>query len=392
MSVIVDHKLTFGVIGIGNAGSQVAALAKSQLGLDAVAINSAEQDASQVEGIEVIIIGDGNGTARNRDFAKEQFISTVEENMKRPGIKGVCDNQVVFIVASTGGGTGSGIGPSVYKILRSKYGEDTDFVFVGILPFDFEDNNMRINTIECINELITKVEDATYVLFSNALTGLSEHKGVAKVNKEIIDFMYILMGKTEVQTELTAIDDQELITLIRTPGRMVTFNITREISKFDLPVSGQKEYLTSILTKAFKTSHQLFTFSDSDAELEENTADKIGIITHLESDVQDNLDYNFLMETFNKPLSMFQHTSIKTTTDFDANISIIATGLGYPMESVGNIQKLIKLQLDREASRKNRNQPLPLGVNIKSAKELKSNGKSNKSTDENVVDILKGFI
>ena len=55
--------LEVGLIGIGNAGNQVASLAKEKLGIDVYAINSSEKDFETVpNGIPKKLIGDKKDT------------------------------------------------------------------------------------------------------------------------------------------------------------------------------------------------------------------------------------------------------------------------------------------------------------------------------------------
>ena len=64
-------KLKVGVIGLGNAGGQIAALAK-EAGMDAVAINVSSDDNATIEDMVVTFgIGNAMGSGKNRDRAKE---------------------------------------------------------------------------------------------------------------------------------------------------------------------------------------------------------------------------------------------------------------------------------------------------------------------------------
>ena len=63
--------LNVGVIGIGNCGNQIATLAKKECDCDVYAINTSENDlATLPEGIPRLLVGDAQGTGKNRDAAK----------------------------------------------------------------------------------------------------------------------------------------------------------------------------------------------------------------------------------------------------------------------------------------------------------------------------------
>ena len=72
--------LNLGIIGIGNAGNQVASLAAEVMGIDAICINSSEKDLSMVNGrAKKILIGDSKGAGKNRDEAKAFIKANIKE-------------------------------------------------------------------------------------------------------------------------------------------------------------------------------------------------------------------------------------------------------------------------------------------------------------------------
>ena len=64
--------LNVSVIGLGNAGSQVAALAMEKLGVAALAINSSEKDLQTIpSSVPHVLIGDTKGAGKERSAAKK---------------------------------------------------------------------------------------------------------------------------------------------------------------------------------------------------------------------------------------------------------------------------------------------------------------------------------
>ena len=64
--------LDISVIGIGNAGSQVASLASEKLSVPVLAINSSEKDLETIpSSIPHILIGDQRGSGKERLAAKK---------------------------------------------------------------------------------------------------------------------------------------------------------------------------------------------------------------------------------------------------------------------------------------------------------------------------------
>ena len=102
--------LSVGIIGIGTAGSQVAELAtKNQI--DAVVINSSENDLSTISNnIIKFPLGDLRGAGKNRTEAKKFLKDAIKKILNEENfIEFMDDKDVIFVISSTGGGTGSGI-------------------------------------------------------------------------------------------------------------------------------------------------------------------------------------------------------------------------------------------------------------------------------------------
>lgn len=115
--------LNVGVIGIGNAGGQVAKLVASSTNIPAFAINSSEDDMAALEGkLAAKCIGDKQGSGKNRDEAKRFLKGSILELTRDTDFIGFMqDLEAVCIVASTGGGTGSGTLPIMVKVIRDTF-------------------------------------------------------------------------------------------------------------------------------------------------------------------------------------------------------------------------------------------------------------------------------
>lgn len=70
--------LDVSVIGIGNCGSQIAALAMKKLNVPVLAINSSERDLQTLPGdVPSFMIGDAKGAGKERAAAKEMLKSSI---------------------------------------------------------------------------------------------------------------------------------------------------------------------------------------------------------------------------------------------------------------------------------------------------------------------------
>ena len=147
--------LKIGVIGIGNAGSQVAMVAEKNHHNVLVMNTSVKDLADEVLGKEMkaIRIGDGRGSGKDRensmDLLKSKGADGLREILDNPYFKSVVEPaDIVFICFSTGGGTGSGIGPYMAKLIGKAY-KSKLIIPYGILPKKSESVTAQANTIAC---------------------------------------------------------------------------------------------------------------------------------------------------------------------------------------------------------------------------------------------------
>ena len=140
-------------IGIGNAGNQVSELAYTEKQIPGIAINSSEKDFSSIKSITKMIIGDKQGAGKNRDeakkFIKEQIHGILSSDVF---LKHIEDNDVIFIISSIGGGTGSGMSPLMTDILSRKF-SDKFFVLVEIYPPLKESIAAQQNALDYLKEI-----------------------------------------------------------------------------------------------------------------------------------------------------------------------------------------------------------------------------------------------
>ena len=106
--------LNIGIIGIGNTGNQIASLGKERLNIPVLAINSSDRDLETVPKDiprKLIVTNDTDkqGAGKDRKLAKKYLKSSVTTLIEDKDVVELMDSvDVVFIISSTGGGTGSG--------------------------------------------------------------------------------------------------------------------------------------------------------------------------------------------------------------------------------------------------------------------------------------------
>lgn len=213
------------VIGCGNTGNQIAALAADR-GINGVAINTSTNDldtvVSKVRTIALeLSSGISQGAGKDRMTAKEYLRSSIMDLMHDSALRAdIAPCHTVFVVCSTSGGTGSGIGPLIYNILRDTFPE-TNFILCAVLGSQSESKQAQLNSLEFLKE-VDSMGDCTYMLYDNETKrNVPLDRALAAVNEDVVADMLVLSGQYNWTTNLESIDAEDMSRLIGTPGRLV---------------------------------------------------------------------------------------------------------------------------------------------------------------------------
>ena len=319
-----DLMLT-GVIGCGNAGSQVADLAQNE-GFDCFIINSSIRDMTTVNFPQerMAMIGEGRGVGKDRAKSKEYMKMCIKEQVINAKVfKDFMHlKEVVFIVSSTGGGTGSGLAPTLLNLLQHMY-PNTKFILVGILPTNEESYDTLENTIAYMQEL-SKL-NCSFMSYDNS-------KGAKlDINRAIIEDIKVFRGDY-IDTALNdAIDENDMAEILNNKGRIVIGRIdsiknTDPIDELLLDSITNNDYATDICGVSGKV--------------------KFGIMSTLTAQLSTKFDDNILSirKTIGEGI-LFKNIA----KGKDNRIAVMATGLNIPstrMSEIVDKVNEIKLQIE----------------------------------------------
>lgn len=324
--------LTAGIIGIGNAGGQVASLALSE-NIDVTVMNSSENDLSTIpDNVLKFPLGDLRGAGKNRGEAKKFLKESIRKILEEEKfIEFMNSKDVVFIISSTGGGTGSGMAPILSQILKKSF-PDVYIIIVGILPKIDEAYSTQINTLEYMEELYKKMDRATYMLYDNDKLGhLPSHIMMESINKSIVEDIKVLTGTYNHKTKYSSIDEKDMSMIISTTGRIVVASY-RDIKEKDLDTCSIDQKLVRLLREGTHAELQV-----------DRTIKRSGVIANLSPKLTESFDdhLSLMQKEIGAPIEEFTHVSINTEKVLPNNVFFIGAGLSPVNDRIEKINERV---------------------------------------------------
>ena len=356
--------LKVSVIGIGNAGGQVAAKAAENLNVPAMAINSSEKDLGTISGkVMKRVITDkeglGQGAGKNRSLAKKYLKDSIIKMLSDKEVNSfISDNDVVFIVSSTGGGTGSGTAPLMTSILSSTF-VDIKFIMVGITPVNSEALSAQVNSLEYLKEVYDILQNQTYMIYDNEkMSDLPSYQMMGEINDEIVKDIDVIRCAHNNPTPYDSIDEEDMSRLISFPGLL---NIVRldNIKEKDVNNTSIEDML---LKKLKSNAHVDFQ------------RDKVivatGVISNLEESIANTFDNHIpkVVDYIGSPDHDFTHFSIHTDRGLENNVYLIMSGLSPINDKVQAISDRIDQIQEKQKTAASEDHALSINVKDISSK------------------------
>lgn len=215
-------RLKIGVLGIGNAGSQVAFEAKKEE-FEAIIVNVSKEDTATIKDVDNFIIGNEMGSGKNRDVAKRYGKESIKDMLNQDLFsKFVNSCQVVFVVYSLAGGTGAALGPMTTAVLKAKYRNDDDskrirFINVGIAPALSESLQGQENMIATLKELSSY--PSCFALYdNNNFADYPVQEMMSRVNHQIVEDLKVIRGDYNLLSRYNQIDPQDMLNIMSFDG------------------------------------------------------------------------------------------------------------------------------------------------------------------------------
>lgn len=153
-------KKEIGFVAVGQAGGNIGNLLEEK-GFNVLYLNTSAEDLSTLASAKhKYHIKGGEGCNKDREKAMGLLAKDYEKIIEE--IKNKVPEKMVFVIFSTGGGTGSGLGPVLVDILSDELEKKAGAV--AVLPGKDETIKAIMNSYQCVKEL-ADVENASACFF-----------------------------------------------------------------------------------------------------------------------------------------------------------------------------------------------------------------------------------
>lgn len=316
------------VIGIGAAGNKAAMeLIKSNVVplKNVLLVNSTSKDIpeefSSNDG-KVVQIGtdDLNGCGKEREEGKALALKALQSNKLDLDAFLYPDIDIVTIVTSTEGGTGSGASVIIAKYLKEVLKMNVHvFAFTG---FE-EDTRGLLNTVEFFKDMSDEytVQVVRNKKFMQA-TNNNLIKAEELANKEFAVRMDVLLGNS-IKASNQNIDDTDLFKIATNPGYM-------DIQYKEI---GEKVRNTSQFNDIIKEM-----IDDSKGmDINDPSQTLMGVIVNMPENETSSIDHEFngLVDHYGFPFEKFKH--IQNEKGMSTFIAFICTGMKIPVQEIQDI-------------------------------------------------------
>lgn len=310
------------IIGIGNCGSQIVKACMSSPRLADAALYSIDSVTSSVDSefidrVKVIpIISDGNnGSGRDRERGAEMYeIHEDKDEFAEMYTAAMNAKEPVLVITSSAGGTGSG---ATVPLCRALVARGVTVIPIIITPDLSEPDAYHLNTNDLFSEL-SRIKNSdrepgvpSYTIFQNPKGTMNYDP----INKDVVNLIEIILGTRNDYTTRDSIDDSDLNTILRTPGRFIATSAT----------APNAEALRKLITSRVFSSYQP---SWTESEIESLTIMTGYSLKSMFADA----DYNAVFEDIRRriPNRFDEYKNVVNSDSSECEATVIIAGLPRP--------------------------------------------------------------
>mgnify|MGYP005981397907 FL=1 len=294
-----------GFVAVGQAGGNIGKLLEAK-GFKVLYLNTSKEDLETLKGVKYAYhIAGGEGCNKDRSKAKQLVIEDFD-NISRE-IYEKLDVSIIYVVFSSGGGTGSGCGPMLIDLLLDDIASGVSSIetvgAVTVIPAENESIKAQINCYECFEELTGIENIASTIVIDNS-------KGdKLQLNRGMVNAFYNLIEiPSRDNDERGNIDRAEIKETLAAKGMLM-------VTKLSV-----KESSTAAVLESFKNS--IFAPIEPDRVIKYITMTSTG-----------NVDLDAIEKEAGIPIDVFQ--------TYNDNCTICClSGLNYPKTRLDRVYQL----------------------------------------------------
>lgn len=345
------------IVGLGAAGNKAAINLierKVVTSEQVLLINSTLRDVpADYKSVAVQYANARGGCGKEREMAKRLCLESIQDGALNCLDELITDeDELVILIASSEGGTGSGSIP----VLAQYYSQVIGIPVHCVVFTGFEEDNRGLqNTIEFFQEMF---EDYTIQAISNKkFLDATNHKLKAEkaANDELADRISILIGKDIIESEQN-IDETDLYKVSTTPGYMT-------IGKASLDKIKNTEQYNKIVADMIDNTFSL--------DITDKTIKRLGVFLNVSERIENMVDFNqtVLKDKLGIPYEIFSHVQYDDSKE--QSISFIAGGLNMPIDEVKDIYSRYSKEVEKMNTKKDNFFDFMSGLKTEEKKEQK---------------------
>jgi len=314
--------LKIGFLGFGQAGSLFADVARKE-GFQSLAFNTAQVDLDVLDHLDAadrMHLGGFEGAGKNRDIGLEAF-SEHEDIIKETISNKFHDYHILMPVFALGGGTGSGMAPSVINLLTSLF-ETKVISPILLLPHDRESLRAKMNTLEAF-ATISENEDigATFIFDNQKVNDMYPSFTISerhdKLRETFIKLVKRFNEATERHSRISNLDAMDLLTVFSERGCALFSDLNIEEKECNNPASIGDRLLHSFEFSPYTTTDY-------------SHLSKVAVIGEYPEEFTRHITTDALFENISIPLEVFTGIYPTDSSGEDNKLYSLTTGLPFP--------------------------------------------------------------
>lgn len=324
-------KLTLGFIGAGQFGCNVCEVAEANNYRTCI-INTSDEDLRSARLVtSKYLLGTKGGAGKNRDSVKADLKANYKEVLEFTHRKFDFDGKedIIYVVFSAGGGTGSGMGPLLIDLLRRTYPNQV-FGAITVLPAENETLSAQYNSLECLAEL-DRLQVPTIVLDNNKHDITKNKRAVYDtINQNSIEDIMTFAKTNRMASKYGNLDKADVLSILTEPG-VTSFATVKLVDDRDIPV--------------YKRIINKFNDSDNMSLSMDGIIKKAGFIFEMEKKGGDetSLIQNELFKEIGTPFDYYEGIYAADEISGD-QVHVVLSGLSYNNERVNSMKSILSKQ------------------------------------------------